>query len=542
MTHETPTLARRAVAVAATLALGAASLLVATPAANAAPGDITNFAVGTRPIGLASDASGNLWSANIGSQTISRLTLAGAVTNFALTRQNPQLIVAGSDNAMWFTYERDAAIGRISPDGVVTDFSNGVPGPGFDIALGPDNALWITVPTQKQVIRMTTAGAVTAYDTGNAAAQFITPGPSGSNRMYMTLPQVNKIGVITMQGQFSTIDGPDGATAMSDIITVGNNVWFGSATNNTLRLTRIVNDSSFIQVLAPQIPTPGFFGLGRDNTMWITDGTQSTVNHFTNAGAFVAGYSTGAVPGFPVQALDGNVWVTIPGGNAVARILTGVVPTVENSPALTPTTNLVAGTPITVSNGTWDNVPTSYNYQWQVCQTAEATTCADKAGATGSTYTVATEDVGKYLRAGVAAVNLNGAGTTAYTAIVATGAAPAPPAPSPTPPAPATGDTATIGNGASMTLDAPSRQKRGKGAWYEVVFTASDAQGTVVFEFTKGSRSVTKTATISSGVAEYRWKAPKKWRKGATSVSATYVPAAGSPYTAAEVKDTVRIR
>jgi hypothetical protein len=487
--------------------------------------------VGTRPLGLASDAAGNLWAANASSQTISRVTLAGAVTNFALNQPGAQLITAGPDNAMWFTYGGDAAIGRISPDGVVTDFTNGVPGPGFDIALGPDNAL-----------RMTSVGAVTAYDTGNAAAQFITPGPAGSNRMYMSLPQENKIGVITMQGQFSTIDGPDGATAMTDILTVGSNVWFGSVTNNTNRLTRIVNDSGFIQVLAPQIPNPGFFGLGRDNTMWITDSSRNTVNHFTNAGVFVASYTLGERPAFPVQALDGNVWVSVPNNDAVARVLTGVVPTVETSPTLNPTTNLVAGTPVSVSNGTWGNVPTSYNYQWQICQTAEATTCADKTGATASSYTIASEDVGKYLRAGVAAVNLNGAGTTAYTAIVATGAAPAPPAPSPTPPTPATGDTASIGNGASMTLDAPSRQKRGKGAWYEVVFTASDAQGTVVFEFAKGSRSVTKTATVSSGVAEYRWKAPKKWRKGATSVSATYVPAAGSPYTAAEVKDTVRIR
>ena len=140
---------------------------------------------------------------------------------------------------------------------------------------------------------------------------------------------------------------------------------------------------------------------------------------------------------------------------------------------------------------------------------------------------------------GVTASNLNGASTIAYSALVATGAAPAP---TPAPPTPATGPTATIGNGAVMELDAPSAQKRGKKQWYEVVFSATDVQGTVVFEFAKGSRTKTKTVTVEGGLAEYRWKTPKKWRKGRTTVTATYVPAAGSPYTAAEVRDRVRIR
>jgi len=93
-----------------------------------------------------------------------------------------------------------------------------------------------------------------------------------------------------------------------------------------------------------------------------------------------------------------------------------------------------------------------------------------------------------------------------------------------------------------MELDAPSRQKRGKKEWYEVAFSASDVQGTVVFEFSKGKRTKTKTVTVEDGFAEYRWKTPRKWRKGRTTVTATFVPSAGSPYTAAEVLDRVRIR
>ena len=93
-----------------------------------------------------------------------------------------------------------------------------------------------------------------------------------------------------------------------------------------------------------------------------------------------------------------------------------------------------------------------------------------------------------------------------------------------------------------MELDAPAKQKRNKRKFYEVVFSVTDVQGTVTFEFRKGNRTKTKTVTVEDGIAEYRWKTPRKWRKGRTTVTATFIPAAGSPYQAAEVRDRVRIR
>jgi len=94
-----------------------------------------------------------------------------------------------------------------------------------------------------------------------------------------------------------------------------------------------------------------------------------------------------------------------------------------------------------------------------------------------------------------------------------------------------------------MELDAPLRQKRKQRKTYDVVFSATDVQGTVVFEFVKGKRTNTKTVTIQDGLAEYRWRVPAKWpRKGRTTVTATFIPAAGSPYQAAETLDRVRIR
>ena len=83
-----------------------------------------------------------------------------------LTRWNsgPQWIARGPDGAMWFTEVRDR-IGRIAPDGRITEFSRGIPyrsSPG-GIATGPDGALWFTLWHGNVIGRMTTAGAVTLY-------------------------------------------------------------------------------------------------------------------------------------------------------------------------------------------------------------------------------------------------------------------------------------------------------------------------------------------------------------------------------------------
>lgn len=75
---------------------------------------------------------------------------------------------------------------------------------------------------------------------------------------------------------------------------------------------------------------------------------------------------------------------------------------------LTPT----EGQTLTLNAGSWTGMP-ALSYQWERCDdTGEA--CEDIAGATGTTYAVANEDVGATLQVEVSATNLTGT-TTAYT-------------------------------------------------------------------------------------------------------------------------------
>ena len=541
----------KAIALAASAALATGSIVATASTATAAPGDVTEFSLGDSTNDVAEGPSGNLW-VTVENGSIAKVALDGTNVRY-VTNGTPAEIAAGPDSYMWFTDLSLEQIGKISPEGAVQRYSTTSADPARDITLGLDGNMWFTLPDNRQVGKITSSGDVTLYDTGGIKMDWITPGPEGSNRVYVASNSDNKLGFVTSNGNFTEIDGPTGGSAVKDIQLINDQVWFTSTPllgGGDAVLTRLVADSSFLQVSNAALGNPSSIGVGAKGTMWVAGvsaGVGPVLSHVTTAGDVVATYTLPNPSYGQVQAKDGNVWGAI--GNGVARVLTGVVPTSSAAPvvnypsaAIEPPVPPAAGTPMTATNGSWNYMPTSYAYQWQVCGSSDAASCVDVAGAVGQSYTVATTDVGKYIRAGVRASNLNGASQPAYSALVATGAAPAPvPDPNPTP-VPATGEVATVGNGVVMELDAPSRQKRGKKQWYEVAFSASDVQGTVVFEFSKGKRTKTKTVTVEDGFAEYRWKTPRKWRKGRTTVTATFIPSAGSPYTAAEVLDRVRIR
>jgi hypothetical protein len=114
------------------------------------------------------------------------------------------------------------------------------------------------------------------------------------------------------------------------------------------------------------------------------------------------------------------------GGSAtVASNQTGVVTAQSASSAPSSTAApLISGTAqqgqtLTTSNGSWSGSPTSYAYQWQDCDNS-GNSCAIIGGATSSSYSLASGDVGHTIRAIVTATNASGftPATSAQTSLV----------------------------------------------------------------------------------------------------------------------------
>jgi hypothetical protein len=78
------------------------------------------------------------------------------------------------------------------------------------------------------------------------------------------------------------------------------------------------------------------------------------------------------------------------------------------------------GDTLSASNGSWSHHPTSYAYQWQDCTSTSSSSCSNISGATSSTYTLRSSDVGKTVDVVVAASNSAGSAsrTSAQTGVV----------------------------------------------------------------------------------------------------------------------------
>jgi len=161
---------------------------------------------GGSPIGLAAGADGALWF-GLGfdfGDAVARMTTAGNVTMYFLADRalnNIQEIASGPDGNLWFTEKASDIIGRITPDGTITEFplpqtSSGPVG----ITSGADGNLWFTEHDGNRIGRITPEGTITEFPLptfGNGPDQ-ITRGLDGN--LWFTEVLSDKIGRITPDG------------------------------------------------------------------------------------------------------------------------------------------------------------------------------------------------------------------------------------------------------------------------------------------------------------------------------------------------------
>jgi len=100
----------------------------------------------------------------------------------------PLGITAGPDGNLWFTESNGNRIGRITPLGVVTEFSAGITAAAnpFGITAGPDGNLWFTESNGNRIGRITT-GAVIAAPVFASAVSRKVHGAAGTFNLPLSL-------------------------------------------------------------------------------------------------------------------------------------------------------------------------------------------------------------------------------------------------------------------------------------------------------------------------------------------------------------------
>ena len=159
---------------------------------------------------------GNLWFLDAATPAIGRITPAGVITEFTsglLPGAMPETLTAGADGNMWFTDKAQGAIGRVTPAGVIKEFSTGKAGSmPTESTLGADGNVWFSDPGVPAVGRVTPDGTITEFKTGlnaNADPDPMTLGPDGNVWFIDQNAADRAVGRITPSGAITEFDqGP----------------------------------------------------------------------------------------------------------------------------------------------------------------------------------------------------------------------------------------------------------------------------------------------------------------------------------------------
>jgi streptogramin lyase len=156
------------------------------------------------PFEITTGSDGALWFVELSSNRIGRITTNGIITEFPIPTADsyPYSITAGPDGHLWFAEFDGNKIGRITTNGAITEFplptANSRP---YGITTGPDSRLWFAELDGNKIGRITTKGAIREFPlpTANSAPAGITVGPDGN--LWFAELDGNKIGRVTLTPQ-----------------------------------------------------------------------------------------------------------------------------------------------------------------------------------------------------------------------------------------------------------------------------------------------------------------------------------------------------
>jgi streptogramin lyase len=246
----------------------------------------------------------------------------------------PSGLVAGPDGNVWFTHPGNegvgAAIGHITPAGVITEYREGLQG-GFprSLVVGPDGNLWFGIGGSKTsapaIGKITPQGEITrvATLTSNTSPRELTVGPGG--RIWWvsnggTRPGLGYVqpGGVILQIHLPTwpgdiVAGPDG------------NMWFTYGEDSVAAIARIDSPEdpgdttiTYFRDGLREESDPREIVLGPDGNLWFSDPWVNAIGKVTPDGSITQFDAPGLFRSSLFPGPDGNIWWADWGLNRIA--------------------------------------------------------------------------------------------------------------------------------------------------------------------------------------------------------------------------------
>jgi virginiamycin B lyase len=254
---------------------------------------------------------GNLWFTKA-YYKIGKLATDGVFSNseyYVPSGVNAYDILLGPDNNLWFTIYSEDKIGKLTADGVFTEFSLKEGAKPYALAVGPDGYLWFTEYGADKIGKMTTDGVILAeYVLDNIDPKEILAGPDGNIWFSQYSDSINKM----------SIDGVISATYELGVairfMTKGpdDNIWFTGGKN---KIGKITTNGSVTLYTIPdeETPYPNQIVAGPDGNLWFTCLYDRYIGMITTSGVItlykLASSGSSNTGGITVGP-DKNIWFT----------------------------------------------------------------------------------------------------------------------------------------------------------------------------------------------------------------------------------------
>ncbi len=149
---------------------------------------------------IAYGPDGNVWFTENSGNKVGKITPNGTITEYPLTGfAAPSVIVAGPDGNLWFTESGIHKIAKMTTAGNITEYPLAAGTYPIGLTVGADGNLWFAQAGNHMIGRITTAGAITTYPLG-AGHQYpmhIERGPDDA--LWFTLVTSKEIGRLEPQ-------------------------------------------------------------------------------------------------------------------------------------------------------------------------------------------------------------------------------------------------------------------------------------------------------------------------------------------------------
>lgn len=291
-------------------------------------GELTEYQLpthGSQPGHIVLGPDGNIWFAEYAGNRIGRLTPGGLLTEFTVpTTSSLADLTAGRDGAIWFTEESAGRIGRLQPSGTVREYPLSDPrSEPTGIALGPDGAMWFVEQQAGRIGRITGDGRLQEFDLPHATSgpQTICAGPDGN--LWFTEFTANAIGRISTTGILKEFASPAPGGGPDAIISgPGRNLWYSDYKAGGIG--RITTEGA-MELIGPSNrgSKPVGIAAGSDGSVWFNEKDGAVLGRVSRTGSISAIPLPHPIPGsgWVAAGAAGAVWFTEPGGDRIARLV-----------------------------------------------------------------------------------------------------------------------------------------------------------------------------------------------------------------------------